>query len=106
MDCKEEVPMGKLLIVMLLLLICATLEVPEDYQWSLVGKTIKQLPHNERRSAEVVKHSLRQKQPTQQRAQAALALRPSQSRGFHDDKAVFNVFFEMRLLVCPAPRDF
>jgi hypothetical protein len=75
----------------------------KDY---LVGKAIKQLPHNERRSAEVVKHSLLQKQPTQQRAQAALALRPSQSRGFYDDKAVFNVFFEMRLFVCPAPKDF
>jgi len=32
--------MGKLLMVMLLLLICATLEVPEDYQWFPNGEQV------------------------------------------------------------------
>jgi hypothetical protein len=41
--------MGKLLIVMLLLLICATLEVPEDYQWSLDGEQVAAVKTNDGR---------------------------------------------------------
>ncbi len=41
--------MGKLLIVILLLLICAMLEVPEDYQWSPDGEQIAALRTNKNR---------------------------------------------------------